>query len=385
MGQDDPVRDTPYARVDVAILEQNLARMAAHAAARGVALRPHAKTHKSPDIAARQLAHGAVGLTVATVAEAEVFAAHGFDDLFIAYPLWLDGPRVARFAALLTRGVRVRVGVDSLDGVRMLAAATTGVDRSRLAVAVEVDSGHHRSGIDPASAGSLARAAHESGLAVDGVFTFPGHSYAPDGMAVAARDERAALRVARNSLLAAGIACPVVSGGSTPTVMDAAGGGDPDASVGASGAAERDDLLTELRPGVYALGDAQQWELGVFAPASIAFGIVSTIVSRRDGDDGSAHLIVDAGSKALASDRAPWATGFGRLVEHPHARIVALSEHHATIVVPDGAVAGLGLGERLTIAPNHVCTAVNLVDDLVAVGVSGDEALWPVAARGANT
>lgn len=385
MGQDDPVRDTPYARVDVAILEQNLARMAAHAAARGIALRPHAKTHKSPDIAASQLAHGAVGLTAATVAEAEIFAAHGFDDLFIAYPLWLDGPRVARFVALLARGVRVRVGVDSLDGVRMLAAATTGVDRSRLTVAVEVDSGHHRSGIDPAGAGALARAAHEAGLAVDGVFTFPGHSYTPDGMRAAAQDERAALRAARDSLVASGIPCPVVSGGSTPTVMNAAGVGGPGGAVSAPGAIQPDDLLTELRPGVYALGDAQQWELGVCEPASIAFGVVATIVSRREGDDGSVRLIVDAGSKVLASDRAPWATGFGRLVEHPDARIVALSEHHATIVVPDGRVPGVALGDRLTIAPNHVCTALNLVDDLVAVGSNGDDELWPVAARGANT
>lgn len=367
------MRDTPYARVDVAVLEQNLARMAAHARARGVALRPHAKTHKSPDIATRQLAHGAVGLTVATVAEAEVFAAHGVDDLFIAYPLWLDGPRAVRLAALLTRGLRLRVGVDSVEGVRMLADATADVDRSQLSVAIEVDSGHHRSGIEPHMAGELAQGAHDSGLTVDGVFTFPGHSYTPDGMSEAAMDERRALRVARDSVTAAGLPCPLVSGGSTPT------------TARDELAVEPDDVLTELRPGVYALGDAQQWELGVIEPASIAFGVVTTIVSRRDGEDGAARLIVDAGSKALASDRASWASGYGRVVEHPDARIVALSEHHATIVVPHGAASGLALGERLIVVPNHVCTAVNLVDELVAVGRHGDEELWPVAARGANT
>ena len=112
---------------------------------------------------------------------------------------------------------------------------------------------------------------------------------------------------------------------------------------------------------------------------------MTTIVSRRDGEDGAARLIVDAGSKVLASDRASWASGYGRVVEHPDARIVALSEHHATIVVPHGAASGLALGKRLIVVPNHVCTAVNLVDELVAIGRHGDEELWPVAARGANT
>lgn len=366
------MRDTPYFRVDIAVLEQNLAAMAERARARGVALRPHAKTHKSPDIAARQLAHGAVGLTVATVAEAEVFAAHGFDDLFIAYPLWLEGPRAARLAALLARGVRLRVGIDSVEGLGMLAAATRDSDRSRLTVAVEVDSGHHRSGVDPARAGALARAATDLGLEVAGVFTFPGHSYSPDGMHAAAADEVRALRAARDAVSAEGLACPVVSGGSTPTT-----------SAGMTGV-DANDVLTELRPGVYALGDAQQWELGAIAPASIALSVVSTVVSRREGDDGATRLIVDAGSKALASDRPAWASGFGRCVEHPDARIVALSEHHATLLMSPGEDAP-ALGARLRIVPNHVCTAVNLTDDLIAVDADGAEEVWPVAARGANT
>jgi D-serine deaminase-like pyridoxal phosphate-dependent protein len=373
--QDGGVRDTPYTRVDIAVLEQNLAAMADRARARRVALRPHAKTHKSPDIAARQLAHGAVGLTVATVAEAEVFAAHGFHDLFIAYPLWFEGPRAARVAALLARGVRLRVGIDSVDGVGMLEAATTDSDRSRLTVAVEVDSGHHRSGVDPARAGVLARAATHLGLEVAGVFTYPGHSYAPDGMHKAAGDEQRALRVARDALIVEGLACPVGSGGSTPTTAsDAVAGGET----------ESDDVLTELRPGVYALGDAQQWELGAVAPASIALSVVATVVSRRVDDDGAVRLIVDAGSKALASDRPDWASGFGRCVEHPDARIIALSEHHATMLFSGGHPTP-ALGTRLRIVPNHVCTAVNLVDDLIAVDDDGAEEVWPVAARGANT
>ena len=108
-------RPTPALVVDLAVLEANLAAMAGTAAALGAALRPHAKTHKCVEVARRQLALGAVGLSVATVSEAEVFAEAGIDDLFIAYPLWADRARRGRLAALARR-VRLRVGVDSAAG-----------------------------------------------------------------------------------------------------------------------------------------------------------------------------------------------------------------------------------------------------------------------------
>ncbi len=350
------MRDTPYLVVDVELLELNLADMAAHARRLSVDLRPHAKTHKSPEIARRQLAHGAVGLTVATVGEAEIFAAHGVDDLFIAYPVWAVGPRASRLRALAERA-RVRVGVDSVEGVRLLAASGAAVT-----VAVEIDSGHARSGVAPAEAAGLARAALDAGLGVDGVFTFPGHSYAPDRRSAAAADEERALRTARDGMLAQGIPCPLVSGGSTPSVEHATPG-----------------VLTELRPGVYPLLDAQQWELGSAEPGRIALTARATVVSARGH-----RVIVDAGNKVLGADRLAFATGFGRLPAHPEARIVALSEHHATIAFPAGSELPR-LGDRLSLAPNHVCSAVNLADLLVAVHSEGREEEWPVAARGANT
>ncbi|MDO8338843.1 MAG: alanine racemase [Microcella sp.] len=357
------MRDTPYLVVDVDLLEANLAAMAAHARALGVDLRPHAKTHKSVDIARRQLAHGAVGLTVATVAEAEIFAAAGFDDLFLAYPIWAEGPRADRLRALA--GVaRVRVGADSVEGVRMLAAAVRArrPGAAPLAIAVEVDSGHHRSGCAPERAAEVAAAALDAGLAVDGVFTFPGHSYGVGAGSDAARDEAAALGTARDALTAAGIPCPVVSGGSTPSAR----------------AADR-DVLTELRPGVYALGDAQQWELGSSGAASIALWACATVVSRREG-----VVVVDAGSKILGADRPAWTTGFGRALDEPDARIAALSEHHATLALPAGVPAP-ALGTRLRIAPNHVCSAVNLADALVVESAGVETGVWAVSARGANT
>lgn len=348
---------TPALVLDEAVLDRNIAAAAASARERGLALRPHAKTHKSLEIARRQLAAGAVGLTVATVSEAEVFAAGGADDLFIAYPLWLDDERTARLRRVL-ESARIRVGVDSAESAARLAAAIPGAERGALEVVVEIDSGHHRSGVLPAESGAVAAAAAGAGLDVAGVFTFPGHSYAPGARAAAARDEAEALGAAVSALAEAGIAARVVSGGSTPSVAFA------DASV-----------LTELRPGVSAIGDAQQWELGTMGRDDIAVTVLATIVSRR-GD----HLIADAGSKVLSSDRGASSTGLGRLPAHPEARITALSEHHATITGVD-----LPVGTRVRIAPNHVCVAVNLADEYRVLLRDGGGASWPVDARGRNS
>jgi D-serine deaminase-like pyridoxal phosphate-dependent protein len=95
------------------------------------------------------------------------------------------------------------------------------------------------------------------------------------------------------------------------------------------------------------------------------------------------RVVLDAGSKALGADRAPWATGFGRLLDHPDARITSLSEHHAVVAWPDQHLPEVG--SRLRVVPNHVCAAVNLADELVVARGGETVDVWPVAARGANT
>lgn len=352
-------RPTPLVRVDVERLAANILAMADHALSRGLALRPHAKTHKTAEIARLQLEAGAVGLTVATVAEAERFAAAGFDNLFIAYPLWLDQDRARRLAALADdEGRVVIIGVDSVAGVRQ-AATTLGSAVDQVAVRVEVDSGHHRTGIEPVEAASVAVAAAEAGFAVDGVFTFPGHSYRPDHCAPAAIDEAAALVEAADALVGAGFdhTALSLSGGSTPS------------------AAHASTALTELRPGVYVFGDAQQWELGVCRPDAIALWVEATVVS-SSGD----RVVVDAGSKVLGADRPSWVSGFGRLLDHPAAEIIALSEHHGVIEWRGGPRPAPG--SRLAVVPNHVCACVNLADELV---IDGAGSAWSVVARNANT
>lgn len=352
-GRDD--QPTPHLVVDADVLDANVAAMAAFARDHGLVLRPHAKTHKSPDVARLQLDAGAVGLTVATVSEAEVFAAAGCTDLFVAYPLWVDAAKGARLRAL-AGSVAVTVGVDSVEGARALAAQLPGAT-----VLVEVDSGQHRSGVAPSEAGVLAESAAHAGLDVRGVFTFPGHSYSPGVAADVAAEESAALRTAVASLTQHGVETLVASGGSTPSAR-----------------AADDGVLTELRPGVYVFGDAQQWELGTIEPTAVALTCVATVVSHAGG-----HLVLDSGSKALGADRAGWATGYGRLLDHPDARIVALSEHHAVVSWPDQPL--LPLGSRVRVVPNHVCNAVNLADELLVARGGETVDVWPVAARGAVT
>jgi len=176
----------------------------------------------------------------------------------------------------------------------------------------------------------------------------------------AAADEAAALSKAADALRAVNIEPRVRSGGSTPTA-----------------ALSESDVLTELRPGVYAFQDAQQAELGSTDLTDIALTAVATVVSR-----GPDRAVLDAGSKVLSADRPAWTTGFGRLLDHPGARVVALSEHHATVTFDGPAPA---VGERVRVAPNHVCTAVNLADELVIVDGGVEVDRWAVAARGANT
>lgn len=345
---------TPYLQIDPVRLRHNIRRTAEHAAAAHVALRPHVKTHKCVEVARLQLGAGASGITVATLGEAETFARHGFHDLFIAYPLWVDdvsGRRMRDLVELAT----VTIGVDSSEGAASAGRHLGG----RARALVEVDSGHHRSGVRPQDAGTVAAAAARAGLDVRGVFTFPGHSYTPDQPRQAALDEAGALSEAAECLREAGIDPEVLSGGSTPSLS----GSDT-------------DVLTELRPGVYVFGDAQQWELGTMSPDDVALTCRATVVSHAGG-----RLVLDAGSKALGADRAPWATGYGRLLEHPDARIVLLSEHHA--VADLGGAPLPAIGSRVDVVPNHVCNAVNLADTLY-VDDGGVLTQWPVVARGQN-
>ena len=352
--------ETPYIAIELGILQGNIARAAEAARTAGIALRPHVKTHKIIEIARMQEAAGILGITVATLGEAEVFVEAGFPDVFIAYPLWLTPIKAKRLDALLDRAT-IRMGIDSLESGKKLAEHLRG-RASLIELLIEVDCGHHRSGIAPEGVGKLAVGLRDLGLEVSGCFTFPGHSYSVDGRAAAAQDEARALSHAQEQLVAAGFPdANIVSGGSTPSLAEA------DASV-----------VTEQRPGVYVFNDAQQIELGSCDWDDVALTVHGTVVSVR-----GSRVIVDAGSKALGADKAPYASGYGRVLGQPDARIVALSEHHATIEFPEGYAPVLG--DVLPVIPNHVCNTVNLADEVFVFdrGVVVDR--WKVAARGRNS
>ncbi|KAA9395504.1 D-TA family PLP-dependent enzyme [Kocuria coralli] len=354
---------TPAVVVDVDVLERNITRTAQTFRERGVELRPHAKTHKVVEIAQRQLAAGAVGLTVATISEAEVFADAGVEDVFIAYPLWLDARNAARLRTLAGH-CTVRIGVDSTAALDRIASELHG---SGIRVSLELDAGHHRSGVLPAEAPGIFAHARRTGVALDGVFTFPGHSYAPGRPAAVAEQEAEVLGETTAMLREAGFMVSHVSGGSTPTAVTGV-----------------DSPATEIRPGVYVFFDAQQLELGSCTIEDVALHVVATVVSRHDraGSD-ERRIVVNAGSKVLGSDRPAWATGFGRLPQHPRARVTALSEHHGTIVFPDDEPLPQ-LGAQLRLIPNHVCLTMNLVDRIQVVQDDQVIGSWEIAARGCN-
>lgn len=355
-----PMPETPFIAIELGILQANIARAADAASTAGIALRPHVKTHKLIEVARMQEAAGVLGITVATLGEAEVFVAEGFPDVFIAYPLWLTPGKAQRLDALLDRAT-IRLGIDSLESGKKLAELLRG-RASLVELMIEVDCGHHRSGTAPTSVGELASGLRELGLEVSGCFTFPGHSYSLDGRAAAALDEAKALATAQHQLTTAGLPdAQIRSGGSTPSLSEA-------------------DVLvvTEQRPGVYVFNDAQQIELGSCDWEDVALTVHGTVVSIRGN-----RVIVDAGSKALGADRAPYATGYGRVLGFPDARIVALSEHHATIEFPDGDVPILGT--VLPVIPNHVCNTVNLAQEVFVFDRGALVDRWRVAARGRNS
>jgi D-serine deaminase-like pyridoxal phosphate-dependent protein len=353
--------DTPAAVVDVSRMRANLRAAADYCRAHGVAWRPHAKTHKSPALAAEQVAAGAVGVTVATLREAEVMAT-AVDDLLLAYPP-VGAAKVDRLAALPPH-VRVSVAVDSPEALRGVAAAAHR-GRRRFGVLIEVDVGMGRVGLGrPEDAVVLAREAAETeGVDYRGILFYPGH--VRDHVS---EQHEAVRRVSdtvgafRGALAAAGLDPAVVSGGSTPTFHRS----------------HLVDGLTEVRPGTSIFNDRTTAEIGACRWSEVAYSVLATVVSTAV----PGQVVVDAGSKAVAKEEIrAGVTGYGALLHRPEVVVKSVSEEHGLL---DLSVTDWRprVGERVRIVPNHVCVSVNLQD--VLYGVSGGEvvAAWPVEGRG---
>ncbi|MFB9831702.1 alanine racemase [Actinoallomurus acaciae] len=350
--------DTPAVVVDLPTMEGNIRRMATALAERGVGFRPHTKTHKCVEIARRQLDAGADGITTATIGEAEVFAAAGIRDIFIAYPVWPSSPKARRLAALAER-CRLRVGIDSAA-----AAAPLGDVARGLEVLIEVDSGEGRTGVpDAGAAADVAGAARAHGLNVVGVFTHGGHSYrSPGATGEAADDEVRSLLTAAEALRADGHDVQVLSSGSTPTAI-----------------ASARDGVTEERPGTFVFGDRQQTALGAVRPEDVAMAVAATVVSVSASPR---RFVVDAGAKVLSKDGPPTVAGFGAVPTYPDAVVTRTFDHHGIVEI--GAGERPSAGEVVTVVPNHACPVVNLADELVIVEDGKIVDRWPVDARCRN-
>jgi len=326
--------DTPALYVDLDVLERNIRRMQEQCAGWNVALRPHMKTHKIPEIARMQLEAGAIGITVAKLGEAEVLPG---DDVLVAYPILKEKlPRLRE----LVKTRRVTVAVDSVEAAR---------DLNGIRTLVEIDVGVGRCGVQsPAQAVEIARACSD----FQGIFYWP--SWLDEaGFKTACVKVDAVL----DALRAAGFDAPIVSGGSTPGVSKTA----------------LIPRTTEIRPGTYVFYDASSLGAKLCVEADCALRVLTTVVSTAV----PGQCLIDGGSKTFSSDTTVGAGTFGHFIGRRWT-LRQLNEEHGYVEI-DGPAR---IGEKVWVVPSHVCPTVNLHDE-VWYGRNGRvDGSWKVAARG---
>lgn len=343
---------TPALLLDRERFEHNLALMQRHLAGLGVPLRPHLKTAKSIEVARRVMAPGEQRAMVSTLREAEFYASRGVRDLI--YGVGITAAKLQRIGALRHEtGADVAVVLDSLDQAQAVASWSR-ANHDPLPALIEIDVDGHRSGVvlgDGAELIAIGRALVDGGATLRGVLTHAGASYAldrPEELATAARNERDMAVKGAELLRAAGLPCPVVSMGSTPTVTfatDLAG-------------------ITEVRAGVYMFGDLVQVGIGTCSLNDIALSVLATVIGTRP-DKG--WIIVDAGWMALSRDRGTQSQrldyGYGLVctehsVPYPDLIVLDVNQEHGVIGLRPGSgakVPMLPIGSLVRILPNHAC------------------------------
>lgn len=364
---------TPAVLIDRARALRNLDRMQAAASARGIRLRPHAKTHKSPLVASWQIERGAIGICCAKLGEAEVFADAGVADIRLPYPL--HPANADRVIALLDR-TRLSFIVDHPVVATQWSEAMTHAGR-QVDVLVKVDVGFHRCGIDPAPPQAVAMIRAVSrlpGLRFKGLLAHAGHAYhahSEDELRRMAAGEAATLRELVERCRREGIRIEEVSAGATPPARFSL----------------QQDGFTEFRPGNYVYFDRTQVALGAATLDDCALTVMARVVSKPAAD----RIIFDSGSKTLTNDGARGFTpapGFGVVLREDGTPdesllIERLSEEHATVKVVGGSTS-LEPGDRVRIVPNHSCVVSNLADQVWLRDGNAVEAM-AVAARGRNS
>ncbi|MEE8117171.1 MAG: alanine racemase [Gemmatimonadales bacterium] len=350
---------TPALLLDLDRLDANIASMADRCFRLGVSLRPHLKTHKCVEIARRQRANGARGVTVSTLYEAQVFADHGFHDITWAFPVILN--RLQEAERLADR-VQLRLTIDSQPAWEALVRCG-----HPFHVWLKIDCGYHRAGMDPAALETMTLArklADSPGLTFDGLLTHSGHAYAATSRGEIKRiaeQERRTVADLRERLAADGIHV-AASVGSTPAM-----------SVVASL-----DGVTEARPGNYVFYDATQVALGSCCAATCAVTVLASVVSRQAG---AGHCVVDAGALALSKDEGPPRPRptMGRIfaeydsgVLHQEMHLRSVSQEHGIVTAP------LPVGSRVRILPNHSCLTTACFDEYYVVSAEEVVDRWKI-------
>jgi D-serine deaminase-like pyridoxal phosphate-dependent protein len=321
-----------------------------------------------PQVAALQIRAGAVGIQVAKLGEAEVFAHAGIADIFVGYPL-VGAQKIARLIQLLEEtNATISVAADSLEVALPIAEAAVAAG-VQVPLLIEVDTGLRRLGVQPGQAAlDLARKLTKlNGIELTGLFTHEGHVYT---QAQSAKEKRAMTQAA----------CAAVA--ETAQRIRADGVPLTTVSVGSSGTfrfAVECENVTEVRPGTYVFNDLSQLLQGAATPTDIAAFVIATVVGRPE----VSRAVIDAGSKVLTSDRLlvsdPDMT-FGSVAGYPGASVTRLSEEHGLVELPPNT--DLRIGDRVAIIPNHICPVINLTASVsvIADGVFAER--WAVAARG---
>jgi len=355
--------NTPVLIIDQAALERNIEAMASFARRKGLALRPHAKTHKSVDIARLQLKAGAVGICCAKIGEAEVMADGGVNAILITSPV-VTPQALARLAALHARVGDVRVVVDNLENADALAAAMREAPRP-LSVLVDIDPGIRRTGVSsPEAAVTLAQRIRRSpSLKFVGVQFYCGaqqhiESFADRRAAITERTDY--LRGIVEKLRAADLAPELITGGGTGTHWI-------DAELG---------VLNELQVGSYVFMDRQYNDCDLCGDAGAPFETALQIDARVISANSQSMATIDAGFKAMATDGGNPSI----LAGAPATSMFAfMGDEHAALIAPDHP---FKIGDVVTLAAPHCDPTVNLYDFYHVVRDGTLVAIWPVSARG---
>lgn len=359
--------ETPCIVIDIGKTKANIQRMQQEANACGCLLRPHIKTHKMPLFASMQIANGAAGITCAKVSEAEVMADGGITDIFIAYPMVGDF-RVRRVIALAKRVKRLILGVDSFACALPLneAAKHAGI---KLEIRLEVDTGAKRTGVVHKDAVALAvELTKLSHLDLTGIYTFKSLVYRQEpteDFRKAAEEEGELMEQIADEIREAGVLVKEISAGSTPTGIGVA----------------RTGKVDEIRPGTYIFNDFMVCKEQAAHMEDIAVRIYSTVVSVP----GKEYAVIDGGTKTfpmdIQLDTAPYDYPSYALVEgNDDLLLRRMNEEHGIITSKKGDT-GLKVGDIICLIPIHVCTAVNMQNQVYLWdGVSLKQEI--VAARG---